>query len=137
MDQTVLETFERSLGRCTSQSEFLDRFYDRFLASSPKIKEKFKDTDFVRQKRALKASLHLILLAAGDEGGDPGKYLSDMAEKHNAKHLDIGAELYDFWLDSLLETVKESDPQWDAQVGKAWEEVMMVGIHYLTVRYNT
>jgi hypothetical protein len=52
-------------------------------------------------------------------------------------HLDIGAELYDFWLDSLLETVKESDPQWDTQVGKAWEEVMMVGIHYLTVRYNT
>jgi len=136
MDQVILETFERSLGRCTSQSEFLDRFYDRFLASSPKIKEKFKDTDFVRQKRALKASLHLILLAAGDKSGDPGKYLGDVAEKHNAKHLDIGAELYDLWLDSLLETVKECDPEYDSEVGKAWEDVMMVGIHYLTVRYN-
>lgn len=136
MEQAILETFERSLGRCTSQSEFLDRFYDRFLASSPKIKEKFRDTDFVRQKRALKASLHLILLAAGDKSGDPGKYLGDVAEKHNAKHLNIGAELYDFWLDSLLETVKECDPEYNPEVGKAWEDVMMVGIHYLTVRYN-
>ena len=136
MDQAILETFERSLGRCTSQTGFLDRFYDRFLASSPKVKEKFQDTDFVRQKRALKASLHLILLAAGDEDGDAGKYLADVAEKHNAKNLDIGAELYDLWLDSLLETVKESDPEWSDEVGRAWEEVMMVGIHYLTVRYN-
>jgi hemoglobin-like flavoprotein len=136
MDQAVLETFERSLGRCTSQSRFLDLFYARFLASSPKVREKFEDTDFVRQKRALKASLHLILLAAGDEEGEAGKYLGDVATKHNASHLNIGAELYDLWLDSLLETVKECDPEHDPEVSKAWEDVMMVGIHYLTVRYN-
>ena len=136
MDKAILDIFDKSLERCTSRSQFLDLFYTKFLASSPKVREKFKDTDFVRQKRALKASLHLILLAAGDEDGDAGRYLADVAEKHNAKHLDIGAELYDLWLDSLLETVKESDPQWDGQVGKAWEDVMMVGIHYLTVRYN-
>ncbi|MCG6926046.1 MAG: globin [Acidobacteria bacterium] len=136
MDKAVLEMFDGSLGRCTSQSRFLDLFYAKFLASSPKVREKFKDTDFVRQKRALKASLHMILLAAGDESGDPGTYLSDVAEKHNAKHLDVGAELYDLWLDSLLETVEECDPEYSAEVRQAWEEVMMVGIHYLTVRYN-
>ena len=136
MDQVILETFERSLGRCTSQTRFLDLFYTKFLASSPKVRAKFEDTDFVRQKRALKASLHLILLAAGDEDGNAGRYLADVAEKHNAKHLDIGAELYDLWLDSLLETVEECDPEHDPEVARAWEEVMMVGIHYLTVRYN-
>jgi hemoglobin-like flavoprotein len=136
MDKAVLETFDGSLGRCTSQPRFLDLFYAKFLASSPKVREKFKDTDFVRQKRALKASLHMILLAAGDESGDPGTYLSDVAEKHNARHLDVGAELYDLWLDSLLETVEECDPEYSAEVRQAWEEVMMVGIHYLTVRYN-
>ena len=136
MDQAILETFDGSLGRCTSQSRFLDLFYTKFLASSPKIREKFKDTDFVRQKRALKASLHMILLAAGDEGSDPGKYLSDVAEKHSAKQLDVGAELYDLWLDSLLETVEECDPEFSATVRKSWEDVMMVGIHYLCVRYN-
>jgi hemoglobin-like flavoprotein len=136
MDQAILETFEGSLARCTSQPRFLDLFYTKFLASSPKVREKFKDTDFVRQKRALKASLHMILLAAGDEGGDPGKYLSDVAERHGARQLDVGAELYDLWLDSLLETVEECDPEHTPEVRAAWEEVMMVGIHYLTVRYN-
>jgi hemoglobin-like flavoprotein len=136
MDQAILETFDGSLGRCTSQSRFLDLFYEKFLASSPKVREKFKGTDFVRQKRALKASLHMILLAAGDDSGDPGRYLSDVAEKHNSKHLDVGAELYDLWLDSLLETVEECDPEYTPEVRTAWEEVMMVGIHYLTVRYN-
>ena len=33
-------------------------FYTKVLASSPKVREKFKDTDFVRQKRALTASFH-------------------------------------------------------------------------------
>lgn len=136
MDQAVLATFDGSLSRCTSQSRFLDLFYEKFLASSPKIREKFEDTDFVRQKRALKASLHMILLAASDEGADPGKYLRDVAEKHSAKQLNVGAELYDLWLDSLLETVEECDPEYTPEVHKAWEEVMMVGIHYLTVRYN-
>jgi hemoglobin-like flavoprotein len=136
MDRAILETFEGSLARCTGQPRFLELFYAKFLASSPKVREKFKDTDFVRQKRALTASFHLILLAAGDEGGDPGKYLSDVAERHAARQLDVGAELYDLWLDSLLETVEECDPEFTPGVRTAWEEVMMVGIHYLTVRYN-
>jgi hemoglobin-like flavoprotein len=134
MDQAILETFEGSLARCTGQPRFLDLFYTKFLASSPKVREKFKDTDFVRQKRALKASLHMILLAAQDD--DPGKYLSDIAERHGVRELNVGAELYDLWLDSLLDTVEACDPEYRSAVRKAWEEVMMVGIHYLTVRYN-
>jgi hypothetical protein len=64
MDRAVLDTLDKSLERCTSRSQFVDLFYTKFLASSPKVREKFNDTDFVRQKRALKASLHMILLAA-------------------------------------------------------------------------
>ena len=57
MDDSTLKTFEDSLQRCNSNPNFLDRFYEVFLASSPKVKEKFAQTDFVRQKRALRASL--------------------------------------------------------------------------------
>ena len=130
MDKALLDTFDKSLERCTSRSQFLDLFYTKFLASSPKIREKFKDTDFVRQKRAM------ILLAAEEPEKDPGRYLSEVAERHSARDLDIGAELYDLWLDSLLETVEECDPEFTPEIRKAWEEVMMVGIHYLCVRYN-
>ena len=65
MDPAVLEIFDRSLGRCNARPGFLDRFYERFLSMSPKVREKFAKTDFVRQKRALRASFHMMLLAAG------------------------------------------------------------------------
>ena len=65
----------------------------------------------------------------------PGRRV-ELLRSHGAQDLDIGAELYDFWLDSLLETVEETDPEYSPTVKKAWEDVMMVGIHYLCVRYN-
>lgn len=136
MEQKILEALDRSLERCTSRPGFFDRFYEKFLASSPKVREKFTNTDFVHQKRALKASLQMILLAAEDPEKGPARYLSEIAEQHSARDLDIGAELYDLWLDSLLTTVREVDPLWSPEVEQAWEGVMTVGIAYLVSRYN-
>ncbi len=131
MNETILNTFDLSLKRCNAIPDFLDRFYDTFLASSPKVKEKFANTNFVRQKRALRASLHLLLIAAEDERRGPDRYLRDLAASHGKAHMNITAELYDFWLDSLLATVRECDPEFDSEVENAWERVMMVGIHYM------
>ncbi len=135
MDERILKTFDDSLARCNSSPAFLDRFYETFLASSPKVREKFAHTDFTRQKRALRASLYAMLLAASDEDKGPERYLRDLAELHSSKRLNIGAEFYDLWLDSLLATVKEFDPQYSPEVEKTWERVMMVGIDYLLSHY--
>lgn len=136
MDARTLDTFDRSLLRCEARWDFLDRFYELFLASSPAVREKFANTDFVRQKRALRASLHHLLLAAQNEERGPDAYLRDVAERHGAGQLEIGAGLYDLWLDSLLSTVRECDPEYTPEVGKAWEAVMMVGIQYLCRSYG-
>lgn len=130
MDEKILGVFDASLSRCNIAPQFLDRFYERFLASSPKVREKFANTNFVRQKRALRASLQILSLVADDDRG-PGRYLGELAVQHGQKHLDIGAELYDLWLDSLIATVREIDPQFDAEIEGAWEQVAMVGIHYM------
>jgi hemoglobin-like flavoprotein len=130
----TLQTFGESLRRCGAEATFLDRFYDRFLASSPKVREKFASTDFVRQKRAVLASLDLIhRVAQAPEEAD--RHLRDVAERHSSSQLDVGAELYDLWLDSLLATVREVDPAFGPEVEQAWEDVMAVGIRYLTSRY--
>jgi len=136
MDAKILKTFEESLARCNADPRFLDRFYELFLASSPKVREKFARTDFVHQKRALRGSLHMMLLAAENVEHGPDKYLRDLAISHSRPHLDIGAELYDLWLDSLLAAVKQCDGKYDAQVEDAWENVMMVGISYLLGHYH-
>ena len=137
MDYAILEQFEDSLRRCNADPEFLDRFYERFLRSSPRVREKFRATDLLRQKRMLQASLQLLLVAAQDDGKRPTPYLDEVAARHSASQMAIGAELYDLWLDSLLATVREVDPAWSALVDQAWETVMTVGIAYLVSRYNT
>ena len=135
MEEKILKTFEDSLARCNANPGFLDRFYEVFLESSPRVKEKFVNTDFVRQKRALKASLHAMLLATGDGKVGLDKYLSGTADRHSRKEMNVGAEFYDYWLDSLLATVKEIDPKHNPEVQDAWEKVMMSGISYLLSKY--
>jgi hemoglobin-like flavoprotein len=136
MDDKTLAQFEDSLSRCNADPDFLDRFYGRFLASSPKVQEKFVGTDFIRQKRILRASLQMLLVAAQDDGKRPTPFLDEVAARHSASQMAIGAELYDLWLDSLLATVREVDPAWSVEVERAWESVMTVGIAYLVSRYN-
>jgi hemoglobin-like flavoprotein len=131
MDERSLQLVDDSLNRCAADPAFLDRFYERFLGSSPRIREKFADTDFVRQKRALMGSFHFMLLAAEDEEHGPERYLRDIAGRHGKADLDIGAKDYALWLSSLLETIRECDPECDKEIERAWEDVLSVGIRYL------
>jgi len=136
MDPETLHIVDASLQRCSREARFLDLFYAKFLASSPKVQARFAGTNLERQKRALRGSLWVILLAAENEEKGPETYLASLAEMHSSRHLDIGAELYDLWLDNLLAAVAECDPEHTPQVRSAWERVMMVGIHYMVTRYN-
>ncbi len=136
MDEKVVATFDESLHRCDSNPRFLDIFYEKFMASSPEIQEKFAKTDFARQKRLLRASFYLILLASEDEFLGPERYLKYLAANHGARGLKIGAHFYDLWLDSLLATAKQCDPEYSSEVEAAWEEVMGVGIGYMLKHYH-
>lgn len=136
MSPIALAVFEASLKRCEARPDFLDLFYASFLASSPEVVAKFAGTDFARQKELLRTSFRHLLLVARDSKQGPDPYLEDVAVRHGAGGLAIGAHLYDLWLDSLLETVRVCDPGWFPDVEAAWEEVMMVGIHYLCANYE-
>ena len=135
MDEQVLSTFSDSLERCTAKPDFEERFYEIFLASSPKVTEKFATTDFRKQKLALRASFHTMLLAVRDGESGLEKHLGELAERHSRRQLNIGSELYDYWLDSLLATVRQFDSEYSPDVEKAWERMMGVGIEYLLSRY--
>jgi hemoglobin-like flavoprotein len=136
MDKATLDLFSQSLERCSANPGFLDLFYQTFLASSPKVKAMFANTRFDTQKRALHGSFQLMLRAAREEGQGPPDFLDDLARRHGAGDLAIGGEFYDLWLDSLLATVRLSDPAYTPEVAKAWERVMDIGINYLCSRYH-
>ena len=135
IDEQALQTVEASLDRLAAGTPFLDRFYDIFLASSPKVQEKFARTNFYKQKRALQASLYGMLRHMRDQDPETNEYLREIADRHNHTGMNIGAELYDLWLDSLLAALKECDPEWTEGVAAAWERSMSQGIRYFLSRF--
>lgn len=128
------DIFLLSLQRCDAHGRFIDQFYDRFLASSPEIREKFRFTDFTRQRRMLRRSLELVAKAtAGDPEGL--RDLTERAATHSRSRLDISPAMYDSWMDALLATAAESDPEWTAPIESAWRHVLGIAVHHMTRRY--
>ena len=129
-----LEQFNESLDRCTGAPPFFDRFYEVFLGSSDEVAKKFEQTDFVKQKQALKSSLYLIMMAAeGRE--DTQAHLERLAQIHSRGERDIAPELYELWLDSLLKVVLEFDPFFTLELDRIWRKAMHIGIDFMIERY--
>ena len=126
--------FRESLDRCRSHDEFLDRFYERFMASSNEVREKFAGTDFDLQKQRL---LEALILAADVVDGDARamRHLHERAESHGRHGLKIKAHLYDLWLESLLATVAETDPAFCDEIEAAWRNVLGHIIAYMQLHF--
>jgi len=126
-------TFRTSLYRIIKvHPHFLNRFYEVFLASSPEISEKFAHVDMEKQKTAVKESFFLIVSAATDRAPWALEQLNRLAHQH--RKLNITSEQYALWRKSLLNVVRECDPQFDEDVERSWLGMTNFGIHYLQHR---
>jgi len=134
-DEGPKDIFLRSLDRCDRSGHFTDRFYDRFLASSPEIRERFRFTDFTRQRRMLRRSLELVAKAtAGDPEGL--SELSERAATHSRAQLNIAPHLYEVWTEALIATAVEADPDWTLEIESAWRFILGVAVGHMTRRYD-
>ena len=128
IDGEVIIRFRTSLERCLARSEFLERFYQRFMASSEEVREKFAKTDFSKQHRVLRGSLYLMSRAAmGLEDGR--EHLMAVAKTHGSAQLAIPPHHYDLWLEALIETAREMEQHFDAELEAAWREVLGLAVH--------
>ena len=134
MSEDDLALFHDSLDRCHQANGFIDHFYELLIGSSKEIAAKFAGTDFRRQKRVLTASLYMLMVAA--EGHAEGNaHLRRLAVLHDRQHLDVRPELYDQWLASLLQAVRDCDPAWTGDVERVWTGMLGPGIDVLRGGY--
>ena len=125
-----VDAFRASLKRCLEAPSFLKDFYDRFVASSEEIREKFRNTDFERQNRILADSLYVMAVAA--EGGPDNfawREITQIAKRHN--ELGVGGTMYDVWLDCLLRAAAAHDPQFSPLLESAWRKTLVPGIEHM------
>jgi hemoglobin-like flavoprotein len=136
MTSPSAETFLASLKRCLAAPGFLDAFYDRFMGSSDEIRQKFRHTDMKRQSQVLADTLYVVANAVqGEENSIARGSLPALAARHSRKDLDIRPELYDLWIECLVQTVRAQDLQSDAGVERAWREALAFGADYMRQRY--
>jgi hemoglobin-like flavoprotein len=133
MHERDVELFNDSIERCSLRPDFLRRFYTLFIGSSKTVAKKFEHTDLRKQARLLKTSLYIMMLASSD--AEQVVRLERLASRHSRAELDIKPELYDLWLDQLVQAVKEFDPMVDAEIETAWRRVLQPGIDYMKSRY--
>ena len=136
MFRPEIELFNDSLARCLRGGDFFQRFYDLFLASSDEVREKFRSTDFRRQRRMLQTSFYMLVEYIALGWPECEAYLERIAVAHGKHGRDIAPHLYDFWLDCLLEAAQECDDQWSPEVEAAWRYMMGAGILFLKARYD-
>lgn len=136
MDPRSRDAFLASFNRCRASAGFLEAFYERFVGSSAEVRAKFAGSDMQRQVRMLEDSLYVVAVAVqGEEGSLARSELPRIAARHSRSDRDIRPELYDLWLECLVETVRTHDPEYSADVESAWRETMAFGIDYMRARY--
>jgi hemoglobin-like flavoprotein len=130
IEAEVRASFERS----EAAGDFADKFYAIFLNKSPEIALLFAQTDFERQRRLLRTTVYIMVTQDLD---DPTarETLERIGRSHGRSELNIRPELYDLWLDSICETVKDLDPEWTPETERFWRERMAPGIALITSLY--
>ncbi len=105
---------------------FFAAFYRHFL-KDPDIHELFRETDMRRQVVMLRKSF--FQLAAFYVTNSPSAEMERIGFIHH--RLGVTNEHFDRWLDALVATVVEMDPQCDQATELAWRWAMSPGITYL------
>ena len=61
--------------------------------------------------------------------------LNERAISHNRDHLNVKPEFYDYWLESLLQTVVACDREYTKEVELAWREATGFVVKLMVSRY--
>ncbi len=126
--------FEESYGRLfgpnvgveESAGEFFRAFYVRFLLHE-EVAALFSDTDMPRQIKMLKASY--IQLVSFYVTGQVSADLERISDIH--RQLMVSADMFDSWLEALLDTVEEFDEEADERTRLAWAWALSPGITFM------
>jgi hemoglobin-like flavoprotein len=123
-----------SYARCRAKPDFFAAFYRNFFAACPQAAPLFGRTDFERQHKLLRHAFGLLLLFPGQGDTEPD-LLARIAERHSRRDLNIDPALYGPFVDSLIVTVRQHDPQFAPAVERAWRRTVALGVAYMQARY--
>ncbi len=130
------EKISASFKRCDESGAFSDTFYEIFISKSDDVSLFFKDTDFGKQKKLLRATVKILVTKNPNEPKTK-KILNDISRTHNRNGYNIAPKYYKLWLDSLCETLARHDPNFTDELEQTWRRLMQYSIDIIIAGYNT
>lgn len=113
----------------------MPRFYEIFIKSSPKIAPYFAKTNMAKQHSLLKEGVELLIMF-GLGSLKAKSYMAKMGELHGRKHINVPPELYPFWVNSMVATVRDIDPEFTPEIEASWRRHLQKGIDRITSAYE-
>jgi truncated hemoglobin YjbI len=123
--------FHDSYLRCvvSDQDGFFKRFYELFTAADSGVSRVFAETNMERQISMLQESLLYMIHFANSKTASVR--MQRVATYHGSNELDVPSHLFDLWMDCLVSTVRERDPQFEPHIDVAWRVFFAPGIAYI------
>ncbi len=135
VDASTADSAKASYERCCAVPGYLEAFYRNFFDACPEAEPRFAHTDFKLQNNLLRHALQLLLLFSTKSEEEAKPLLRRVAERHSRRDLDIDPSLYPAFVDSLVKTSSEFDPQFTPDVERAWRDTLAPGIAYMINKY--
>ena len=124
------ESFARIAPR---KEEFVATFYQTLLEKYPHLRPFFVDVDLKRQHKSLLATLQVMLNEA-ERGEELRAQFRKLGQRHNA--LQIRAEHYPAFGQTLLETLALYDPQWTSELRAGWAAALDQCVRFMMEGYH-
>ena len=130
----VDEDVKRSFDRCEENGNFAETFYGIFLNASPEIAPYFSATDFERQRKVLRQSVHMMI--ANDVTNPAMRdMMNNLGRIHGRAWRDIHPRLYELWLDSICQAASKLDPEWSDELEREWRVRLRPGMQLIMAAY--
>lgn len=127
---------QQSFGRCLQSKQFIERFYEVFMASNAEVAAMFAKTDFQKQRLALRRGISVAIFHASGSSVVK-RSMQEMADVHSVTgRCPVAPHLYPHWIESLLTVIEETDDRADDALLARWREAMGVTIGTFIGAYN-
>jgi hemoglobin-like flavoprotein len=131
----LIAVARNSFNRCCAAEDFFACFYRNFFRVCPEAAPLFAKTNFERQHKLLQHAIGLLLAFPNQPSTEP-TILTRVADRHSRRELGINPSLHAPFVESLIETVREHDPQFNAETEDAWRRTVAPGVAYMQRRYE-
>ncbi|WP_018141005.1 hypothetical protein [Thioalkalivibrio sp. ALJ7] len=121
----------QSYQRCRSEGAFLGRFLARFLSSDKRVDATLGRYTKARQEVILDQSVRAVIQQSRS-GSAPADGIHRVVQVHSPHgDVPIDPSLYPIWVESLIATIKETDPEWVAALEPEWRAAIAPAVDVL------